>query len=85
MLSISTCASTPWRKNNVEQERLLENGRAAQVDPMKPMLKALKSKRLKLNNAETLIIVPFKFNVRRYGTARRDRRNPGSVPSGGGV
>jgi hypothetical protein len=46
-----------------------ELGRAVQIDPTKPMLKALKTKRLKLNYDEPLLSFAFKFNLRRYSWA----------------
>ena len=44
-------------------------GRAVQVDPIKPTLKALGTKRLKLKYGELLSNVAFKFNLRRYNLA----------------
>ena len=41
-------------------------GRAVQVDPVKPTLKAPGTKRLKLIYAELLSNFGFKFNLRRY-------------------
>ena len=41
-------------------------GRAVQVDPMKPTLKAPGSKRLKLEHEKLLSNVGFNFNLRRY-------------------
>jgi len=41
-------------------------GRAVQVDPIKPMLKAPGTKRLKLNGNELHSNFAFKFNMRRY-------------------
>jgi hypothetical protein len=41
-------------------------GRAAQVDPIKPTLKAPGTKRLKLKYDEPLSKFAFKFNLRRY-------------------
>ena len=46
--------------------RPLPHGRAAQVDPMNPTLKAPGTKRLKLKNDELLSNFGFKFNLRRY-------------------
>jgi len=50
------------------------HGRAVQVDPIKPMLKAPGYKRLKLNYDRLLSILlsnfAFKFNLRRYSTGR---------------
>jgi len=40
-----------------------------QVDPMKPMLKAPGTKRLKLYYDKPLSSVAFKFNLRRYTEA----------------
>jgi hypothetical protein len=41
-------------------------GRPAQVDPIEPMLKAPKPKRLKLKHDVLLSSVGFNFNLRRY-------------------
>jgi len=41
-------------------------GMAVQVEPMKPLLKAPGTKRLKLEYDELLSSFAFKFNVRRY-------------------
>jgi len=41
-------------------------GRAVQVDPIKPTLKAPGTKRLKLKYDELLSHLAFKFNLRRY-------------------
>jgi len=38
-----------------------------QVDPIKPMFKALGTKRLRLNYADLLSSFAFKFKLRRYG------------------
>jgi hypothetical protein len=46
------------------------NGRAVQVDPMKPTLKPPGTNRLKLKCDEPLSNFAFKFNWRRYTTAR---------------
>ena len=43
-------------------------GRAAQVDPIKPLLKAPGNKRLKLKYHEPLLSFAFKFNLRRYSS-----------------
>jgi len=48
-----------------------KQGRAVQVDPMKPMLKALGTKRLKLWHDEPPSTFAFKFNLRRYTKAQR--------------
>jgi hypothetical protein len=42
------------------------NGRAVQVDRLKPVLKAPGVKRLKLNYDEVVTSSAFKFNLRRY-------------------
>jgi len=44
-------------------------GRAVQVDPIKPALKAPGTKRLKLKCDVLLSTSAFKFNVRRYTAA----------------
>jgi hypothetical protein len=41
-------------------------GRAVQVDPTKPTLKAPRTKRLKLKDHEQVSNFAFKFNLRRY-------------------
>jgi hypothetical protein len=41
-------------------------GKAVQVDPIKPTLKAPGAKRLKLNCDEPLSNFAFNFNLRRY-------------------
>jgi len=51
----------------LEELRLQEIlGRAAQVDPIKPMLKPPGTKRLKLKCVILLSTSAFKFNLRRY-------------------
>ena len=45
------------------------NGRAVQVDPIKPTLKAPKSKLLKLEHEKVLSNYAFKLKFRRYTTA----------------
>ena len=42
------------------------HGRAVQVDPIKPMLKASRTKHLMLTCDEPFSNVAFKFNLRRY-------------------
>jgi hypothetical protein len=44
-------------------------GRAVQVDPIKPTLKAPGTKRLKLKHDEPLSTFAFKINLRRYNVA----------------
>ena len=44
-------------------------GRAVQVDPIKPTLKAPESKPLKLEHEKTLSIFAFKFYLRHYSEA----------------
>jgi hypothetical protein len=44
-------------------------GRAVQIDPMKPMLKPPRTKRLKLKCDILLSSYSFKFNLRRYTSA----------------
>jgi len=46
--------------------QLCVRGRAVQVDPIKPTLKAPVNKRLKLEYDELLSRFAFKFNLRRY-------------------
>ena len=46
-------------------------GRAVQVDPMRPTLKAPGTERLKLQYEKPLSNFPFKFNLRRYRVGRR--------------
>jgi hypothetical protein len=45
------------------------HGRAVQVDPIKPTLKALGTKRLKVKCDKLLSTLAFKFSLRRYTTA----------------
>ena len=49
-------------------------GRAVQDDPIKPKLKALGTKRLKLNYDERPSSSAFKFNLRRYTWATKPTR-----------
>jgi len=51
-------------------------GRAVQVDPIKPRLKAPGTKRLKLTHDEPLSINAFKFNLRRYSVAGQPPPHP---------
>ena len=44
-------------------------GRAVQIDPIKPTLKPPETKRLKLNCDARLTKTGFKFNLRRYSKA----------------
>jgi hypothetical protein len=44
-------------------------GKAVQVDPTRPMLKAPGCERLKLKCDDLLSTVPFKINLRRYNLA----------------
>ena len=44
----------------------MRRGRAVQVDPVRPTLKAPRTKRLKLKYDELLSNVSFNFNLRRY-------------------
>jgi len=46
--------------------RRARRGRAVQVNPIKPILKAPKTKRLKRKEYELLSNLAFKFNLRRY-------------------
>ena len=46
-------------------------GRAVQVEPMKPKLKAPGTNRLKLNSDTLLSSFAFNFNLRRYSWALR--------------
>jgi len=50
------------------------HGRAVQVKPMKPMLKAPGTKRLKLKYIKLLSRFAFNFNLRRYTMRRRCAR-----------
>jgi hypothetical protein len=52
-------------------------GRAVQVDPIKPTLKAPGTKRLKLKHDEPLSRFAFKFNLRRFNSARTRPRATG--------
>jgi len=57
----------------------VEQGRAVQVDPIKPTLKAPGSERLKLKCDEVLSSVAFNFSLRRYSKATK----VGGVKDGG--
>jgi hypothetical protein len=46
------------------------HGKAVQVDPIKPTLKAPGTQRLKLQHDEVLSSFAFHFSLRRYTTAR---------------
>ena len=48
------------------QRHFVRRGRAVQVDPMNPTLKALETKPLKLKYEELLSKFAFKINLRRY-------------------
>ena len=50
-------------------------GRAVQVDPMNPTLKAPVSKRLKLKHDEPLSNFAFKFNLRRFSKEMKSVRD----------
>ena len=52
------------------RRRTCRSGRAVQVGPMKPMLKAPGTKRLKLKYDESPSNFAFKFNLRRYTVVR---------------
>ena len=57
-------------------------GKAVQVDPIKPTLRAPGAKRLKLKYDETLSNFAFNFNLRRYNwDAMRVAVDAGEVPS----
>jgi len=49
-------------------------GRAVQVEPIKPTLRAPGTKRLKLQYYEMLSRFPFKFNLRRYNKERAAKK-----------
>ena len=51
-------------------KHFLRNGKAVQVDPIKPTLKPSGAKRLKLKYDGPLSNFAFKFNLRRCTTAR---------------
>jgi len=55
-------------------------GTAVQIDPIKPMLKAPGSKRLKLEYDELLSNFGFNINLRRYTWARRRPQWPTCTP-----
>jgi len=55
-----------------------------QVEPMKPVLKAPGTKRLKLNHDEPLLNFAFNFNLRRYSQGARRRGRLPAVRGGGG-
>ena len=56
------------RQRRGRRRRSWHQGRAVQVDPMKPQLKLPGTKRLKLECDVLLSTSAFKFNVRRYTT-----------------
>jgi len=62
----------------------VQPGRAAQVDPVKPILKAPKTKRLKLKSDEPPSNFAFKFNLRRYNREQVAAFGAGAFPGGGG-
>jgi len=49
-------------------------GRAVQVDPIKPTLKAPGSERLKLEHEKLLFNFAFNFNLRRYSLEQLQRQ-----------
>jgi len=55
---------------HLEHLRCLYIGKAVQVVPIKPTLKAPGTKRLKLKCDRLLSTLAFKFNLRRYTSAR---------------
>ena len=59
-------------------------GRAVQVDPIKPMLKASTTKRLKLQIYEPLLDFSFNFNMSRYNEVN-DPDHDGAAPPGEAV
>jgi len=50
-----------------------------QVDPIKPLLKAPGTKRLKLKHGEQLSNFAFKFNLRRYSPVQQQRAAESAV------
>jgi len=58
-------------------------GKAVQVDPIKPTLKAPVTKRLKLHYDKPLSTFAFKFNLRRYSVV--DAAAGGAAVVGAGV
>ena len=52
-------------------EKVLDRGRAVQIDPIKPTLRAPAIKLLKLTYDEVLSSFAFSFNLRRYTAVRR--------------
>jgi len=62
-----------------------EPGRAVQLDPIKPTLKAPGTKRLKLKSDEPLLKFAFSFNLRRYSQvhSRTFRVEEPSAPAAG--
>ena len=69
-----------WQEEAVEMDRDVNEylGRAVQIDPMKYMLNAPGTKRLKLNYDVPLSRFAFKFGCRRYTWRRSSRWTPGS-------
>ena len=62
LLSNSTCAAAP----GAQVVRHACPGRAVQIDPIKPTLKAPGSKCLKLGDEKPLSNFAFNFNLRRH-------------------
>jgi hypothetical protein len=59
------------RKEEIRKRLAASLGRAVQVDPIKPKLKPLATKRLKVKCDILLSTTAFKFNLRRYTWAPR--------------
>ena len=68
--SLSARAVEAMEEAEREREAAAAHGRAAQVDPIKPTLKAPGIELLKLKFDEPLSNFAFKFNLRRYSTER---------------
>ena len=62
-----------------KSQPVLERGRAVQVDPVKPTLKAPGTKRFTVKYEKLLTVSAFKFNLRRYSVVdavRTGRQGP---------
>jgi hypothetical protein len=66
-----TCARPTRSAASSTRSTPTSRGRAVQVDPIKPALKAPGSKGLELISDAPLSNCAFKFNLRRYSVGRR--------------
>jgi hypothetical protein len=74
---LSTDPSLPRLRESLKHEpdvrNFLTHGKAVQVDPIKPTLKARGTKRLKPQQDEVLSSFAFNLSLRRYSTAATRR------------